>query len=733
MATNISYGIAFNPLNVFVPGIYLQVIPPQAVFGGIPTTVGATVGTGSWGQVGGVSLVGSNSQINAAIGPIGPQALNDIHDLATSSTIALAQGVGISGLALYITRASDGTDTAATINLKDSTGATYAVVNAAQTGVLGGAITPTLSAGASGPDQTITFTGTTTTGDVVNLIFANSLLPAGRVVLSYTLVSGDTTLTILAGHITTAINANTVLGATGFTATSNGAVITVSWGTNLASVTITTIINGTTTATIGGTATPTDTVTINVVDASLPGGSVAIPYVVQNADTATLIATGLKNAINASAPLIAIGVTATSSAAVLSLKSTSPTLTTYTSALSTGATETVTFAAGPTEIATSARLPAINVVVNPFSGGGAPEQFNGLSGNPNRFPAALQSAINNGLNAARGKSNFITIPSITPTTNAIALGSFTLVGGSDGRNVSTSQLVGNPGASPPTGLFAIQNQQFTPSVAWVTGLTDPNGYALVQNYATTFNVFTLLTFASGQTTAQAVTTKSTTGIANYNVGFVKDWLSFLDTANGVTRLVDPTPFAAGTIASLNPWVSPLNKSVQLVTGSERNGVPYSNSELSQLGQAGIMLITNPIGKGAVWGFQNGYNSVGNNDITSYVEYSRMTNFLVATNAANLGLYLGENTTFNSTDSARALIQGSLTAFLAALQAIPAIGAFSVECDTGNNPASQLALHEVQINETVQFLPSIQTIFGQVQGGTTVQIGQNNASTSIQFN
>lgn len=80
-------------------------------------------------------------------------------------------------------------------------------------------------------------------------------------------------------------------------------------------------------------------------DAGLAGGLKAVNYTVVAGNTLTNIATGLKNAVNADTSLQAIGVTASSSAAVVTLKSTSVNVTTYTQSTSGGATEVITLGA----------------------------------------------------------------------------------------------------------------------------------------------------------------------------------------------------------------------------------------------------------------------------------------------------------------------------------------------------------------------------------------------------
>jgi RHS repeat-associated protein len=98
---------------------------------------------------------------------------------------------------------------------------------------------------------------------------------------------------------------------------------------------------GTSSATIGGTVTAGNVLTITVHDPALSGGLKAVNYTVVAGNTLTTIATGLKNAINADASLQAIGVSATSSAAVITMKSTSVNVTTYTQSVSVGSTETI--------------------------------------------------------------------------------------------------------------------------------------------------------------------------------------------------------------------------------------------------------------------------------------------------------------------------------------------------------------------------------------------------------
>ncbi len=129
---------------------------------------------------------------------------------------------------------------------------------------------------------------------------------------------------------------------TEITYNSSGQVLTVKDPNN--NITTNTY-TGTSKATVGGTVTAGNVLTITVFDAGLAGGQKAINYTVLAGATLTTIATGIKNAINADSALAAVGVTATSAAAVVTLLSTSVNVTSYTSSVSGGATETLTLGA----------------------------------------------------------------------------------------------------------------------------------------------------------------------------------------------------------------------------------------------------------------------------------------------------------------------------------------------------------------------------------------------------
>ncbi len=278
--------------------------------------------------------------------------------------------------------------------------------------------------------QTAVVGGTKTTGDTVTVAVYDSGLSGGSKSISYVALSGDNLAAIAAG-LAAAVNADSSLSTIGVSATSVGQVLnltsvslnntsyaqstsagateTISLG-NAAGVTQAAFNNvneltglspggavkfqGTSvnpiksasanvsqTATISGTMTAGDKLWIIAHDKGLSKAE-PVKYVVQSGDSATNAATGLKNAINADSVMSGLGITATSSGAVLTISaSSSSNATRISSAKSSGATETITLGtvagsvakespstvfSGNTVLATGTNTTAITAV----SGGG---------------------------------------------------------------------------------------------------------------------------------------------------------------------------------------------------------------------------------------------------------------------------------------------------------------------------------------------------------------------------
>ena len=190
-----------------------------------------------------------------------------------------------------------------------------------------------------------------------------------------------------------------------------------------------------------------------------------------------------------------------------------------------------------------------------------------------------------------------------------------------------------------------------------------------------------------------------------------DWLWWWDATNGVQRLVSPQAFAAGRLAKLSPEQSGLNKPLSAIAGSQTVGVPgsgvsraYSAAELSALFEVGIDVITNPgAGGQPIWTLRLGHNSSSNPAISGD-NYTRLTNYIAATLAAGMGIYVGQviNTSLLRN------IRSTLMSFLSGLLNQGLLGStdgstpFAVLCDSVNNPPTRLALGYVQADVQIRY-------------------------------
>src|SRR6185312_12240632 len=204
-----------------------------------------------------------------------------------------------------------------------------------------------------------------------------------------------------------------------------------------------------------------------------------------------------------------------------------------------------------------------------------------------------------------------------------------------------------------------------------------------------------------------------------------------DNVNNVIRLVSPQGFTAGRLANLSPEQSSLNKPLYGLIGSQKSGTPgsgqstsYSAADLAVLLSVGIDLICNPQPAGSFWGVRGGHNS-SSNPATSGDNYTRMTNYIAATLAAGMGLYVGQ--VINSDLFRR--IRATLLSFLQNMLGQGLLGSvdgslpFSVICDASNNLVSRTGLGYVQADVQVQYQAINEKFIINVEGGQTVQVSR----------
>lgn len=131
-----------NQLNLsgaLAPGLYVAVVAPPPVVRGVPTNGLGLVGVASWGPKNAPFVVGSPQMAAISLGAIAARS----RDLATACAIAMQMGQYNN----TCVRVTDGTDTAASIALKDAATVTGLTLTGVYTGVLGNTISATVAAG----------------------------------------------------------------------------------------------------------------------------------------------------------------------------------------------------------------------------------------------------------------------------------------------------------------------------------------------------------------------------------------------------------------------------------------------------------------------------------------------------------------------------------------------------------------------------------------------------------
>jgi hypothetical protein len=613
---------AINPTALIVPGLYVQIVPPQLLLlNGVPTNVVGLVGSASWGPVNSPTGFGTMAQYAATFGPV----IARTFDMGTAAALAVLQGAQ----AFVGVRVTDGTDAAA--------------LNAVS---------------ASDSVKSVTVGGVAHVGDVLTL----NITPNGGslVALAFTTPAGPT-LQGDALALQALVNGNTTLQAAGITADTPIAGVFNIHYLAAAVPTITGVVTGagaTTTLTIGGASTLS---TVQRTYASLWTGSLGNQIVV---------------------------------------------------------TESAGSALNTTRV--SVTIP-----------GRVPEVFDNIAGAGAVLNANIATAINQGQSGLRGPSQIVKVTAGFGTTSPASLPvSYTLTAGLDGAsNIVTANMVGVD-TYPRTGMFALRSQGV--SVAALVDLTDTASWSTQNAFGLSEGVYMMLTRPASDTISAAVTAKQGAGLDTWNCKVCfGDWILWADQTNGVTRLVSPQGVFCGLFSNNLPSVSSLNKQVFGIVGTQASntGQNYSNADLQTLAQAGIDVIGNAsaISAGNYFAPLIGHNA-SSNAVINGDNYTRMTNFIATTINAGMGPFVGKLN--NPTVQGDAM--ATLNAFFGGLFAAGLIGTpsgTSLPWSLQLNNA-QAALGLLQINVSVSFLPVVEKLLVNIQGGQTVTISRLSTAPNI---
>jgi hypothetical protein len=346
---------------------------------------------------------------------------------------------------------------------------------------------------------------------------------------------------------------------------------------------------------------------------------------------------------------------------------------------------------------------------------------------------ALANAINNGQNALRGASSWITATAGSGVTLPSLPATYNLAGGSDGVGTITASVLVGDNASPPTGMYALGGVPI--SILDVCDADDSTQWTTIDAFAVSNSCYAVQVLPAGTSVSGAVTAKRTAGLDSaYSKLMHGDWLYWNDPVNQVTRLVSPQAFAAGRLSNLTPQNVTLNKTIYGVAGSQKSGLGgvnqsvYSTADLATLIENGIDVVTNPGAGGlSVWTCRSGHNSSTN--ITIQLDsYATLTNYIAKTLEAGMGFYIGQEITPTLFQN----ITATLTQFMQNLTGSGFLASpdgstpYAVQCNKANNPDSLTKIGVVTAAVQAEY-PSInQTFIVNLQGGSTITVSvQNN--------
>lgn len=504
-------------------------------------------------------------------------------------------------------------------------------------------------------------------------------------------------------------------------------------------------------ATLGGTVTSGDTLSLTATG-GYTGSPQTVTVTAAAGDTLTSLAARLAAGVNTNAAFVAADFYASAASGVVSLYVPSAVTTTWSESTSGGATETITLSTGAAASAgitlttvytgvlgnlvqatvqAAAQTGGFTVsILPPSTIGGVAEVFPNIPGT--NFWSALQSAINNGLSGVRGPSQIVKASNANNAVGVPTVATQTLAGGTDGRaGVTTSTLLGSDTAQPRTGLYALRNQQPPVGISWIVGCTDSNAISPLKQFGLSDGSAVLQPFATGTSTATAIAAVATNGVHDPSLTYVKDWVYFFDSVNNQVRLVPPTAVVAGVWATYSPEQSPLNKTTNLVIGTDRlppntNAQGYTDSEIGQLASSGITLITNPIPAGTDWGVREG-QSTSLDPATQPMEWWRMTSYLARSISGAFGKYVGPVQSQQPNDPLRQAVKGSLNQFFQELIGLGQIDGATVICSfsrsaspgMGVNTPASIAQHYLYALCSVTYLSTVRYLILSLQGGTTV--------------
>lgn len=359
--------------------------------------------------------------------------------------------------------------------------------------------------------------------------------------------------------------------------------------------------------------------------------------------------------------------------------------------------QVIVAAAGPTN--------TYNVTfVASFGGQAYSETYLNIAGNGSTsspFWANLNAAILRG-NQSRGPSALIGTPtSVSSTAKDPAVGTFTLTGGTDGRSgVTSASFFGSDVIGNRQGIYAFRGLPIVPAYVCCAGLTDTTKASSVQAFCLSEVIRCVFPFASGTSTSTATGYRTSIAISDKRFMYAKDWIYWVDPNSGQTCFTDPVPVLIGRAASLSPQLSPLNKQIYTVIGTEHAQI-YPADEIGLLNANGIWVIANPCLGSPFWGIASA-STTSLNPIEQPVEYERLKDYVGIQFATTLNQFVGDPQGPYDPDPTRAACKSDIDAAMQLMYTAGLIVDWASECDAKLNVP--LSVQAGYMRASLEYLP-----------------------------
>ena len=652
-----------NTTALQAPDLYVIIQPPGlAYINGVATNGLGLVGVGSWGPINAAQAgIGTNAQAQQAVGNV----TNRSRDIATAVAVAVQNNVQN----MVLVRVSDGTDTAASVALKDTAGspATGMTLTGLYSGIVGNTITANMTAGTA------------------NNTFKISIQRAG-----FTAEVFD--------NLSQGVSSGTVTAGTGYTSVPALAISAPQSASGTQA---------------------TGSISMKVISANVTGGGSSGGTGYVTADTVTM-ANGVVLTVTASAGVITSLTVASAGSVNGGSLPTAAVAPQSTSGVGTGALINMVWGVGAyiAGVSGTGYTSATATLTGGGGSTGAVTLITSVWGN-------MVNAVNNGQTGVRGPSQIVaaTIASSSATPNITA--TYTLAGGTDGvAGVTDFTQVGTDGLTR-TGMYALRK-----SGAQVGNLVDcqtPSTWTSQIALGLQEGIYFHSANPAGVGISNSATNLQTAGVDSYAMNcLVGDWAYWQDTVNGVQRLLSPATFTSAMQAATSPEQSILNKPIAGVTATQRSlqNLPYSDAEIALCSTSRMEVLTLGAPAGYIFACRTGQN-ISSNSGTNGDNYTRMTNYIAFTIASAFGYVPGKVQTVDL----RRNVKGAMDAFFSNLQAQNMIGnvnnptapAWSVQINAANNPFSQVALGYMQANVMVTYLSIVRYFLVNIEGGQSVTV------------